>query len=457
MLSMKPDHQRLLSNVFSLRIVNEQSLHNFFPHNQEHKIAVSFQILHHFKYLKNHAECGKWDVVAREFSSKTCEKLDEQEHIICFCDGLGDFALFALSKHDQGQHSQQQHNDHHVGPHVTPHPVHNPPRDVPHPVHNPSRDVPHPVHNPPHDIHHPSHNPMRDWTNSHPNNGHTDHNDHHSQSRPGLTRNDRWHRDDYDYRPHHHDTTPHRPFKDDRRPRDDYLHHKPPPNWEHEGHHYHPEPKHQDIPPQHDHQRTFRLNIIILSCAILLSLWILSCVASVQEAEGSNTSFIQELTYLPIYSIITINHGELPKIVRLHLLYVTLAIQLAVEAHSIHNEESSNIWIAIKAIMISIPFNYFFGFVSKMMKAGDNPESKRLLVIVTEALVLCSIFYINYELSGSASDNLIHLLGVFIIGFLLDSLVLDSIAMLLARWTPLEQIIKLRGFYHESLMSRLAD
>jgi hypothetical protein len=205
------------------------------------------------------------------------------------------------------------------------------------------------------------------------------------------------------------------------------------------------------IKPQEDGFRSYPE--IFFSLTYLVILWCGTYYSN--KLEGTHNGHIEEkLTYHPFYSIYALNQCDIPRAIRLHLLMMTYAIQLAVEASLV--AKVHYLLVIGLGILISTPFSYLAGILARRYASSKvGTQGRFLMCAMIEILILISLGY--YAVNGDFLTNtgMLALMECFFAGFFLDTLTLDVLFMLAAGGSPqIAQVIKLRGFYYGDVDSQ---
>eukprot|EP01017_Pseudomicrothorax_dubius_P012867 TRINITY_DN15477_c0_g1_i1.p1 TRINITY_DN15477_c0_g1~~TRINITY_DN15477_c0_g1_i1.p1 ORF type:complete len:135 (-),score=27.42 TRINITY_DN15477_c0_g1_i1:130-534(-) len=119
--------------------------------------------------------------------------------------------------------------------------------------------------------------------------------------------------------------------------------------------------------------------------------------------------------------------------------------------------------LAISGVLISIPFNYIFGVLARIFTAREKETGKYIFIIGSEVIMLLTFFYAHHHLQHHSSDEIHGFLQAFVLGLLVDWLVLDFIMVLIARTSFGKAWLRFRGFFtdsgtiHESIHYRLIE
>eukprot|EP01017_Pseudomicrothorax_dubius_P007792 TRINITY_DN12483_c0_g1_i2.p1 TRINITY_DN12483_c0_g1~~TRINITY_DN12483_c0_g1_i2.p1 ORF type:complete len:701 (-),score=213.51 TRINITY_DN12483_c0_g1_i2:64-2166(-) len=196
-----------------------------------------------------------------------------------------------------------------------------------------------------------------------------------------------------------------------------------------------------------------KFKFIFLCVIFAVALWVTFFRASKKEGTN-NDPFNEQLTVHPIYSILYINQGYVPKTVRVHLLFLTFAVQLAAVVLISENGSFGKVETAIVGVLISIPFNYLFGLIALVLSGGEKTEGRKVFNTLAELIILLIMLFSNFRAMDHQEFNLSTVLWPFIIGILIDLLILDVVCVFFTQISALRCLLKIRGFYTEVNLSR---
>eukprot|EP01017_Pseudomicrothorax_dubius_P039844 TRINITY_DN6165_c0_g3_i2.p1 TRINITY_DN6165_c0_g3~~TRINITY_DN6165_c0_g3_i2.p1 ORF type:complete len:633 (+),score=164.70 TRINITY_DN6165_c0_g3_i2:167-2065(+) len=186
-----------------------------------------------------------------------------------------------------------------------------------------------------------------------------------------------------------------------------------------------------------------------LTIFIILTLWFAYFRSSKREGIN-NSSFNESLTAHPIYSIININQGRLPKTVRLHLFALTLTLQLYSDVVLADRyPELAKFEIGMLGVAISLFGNYVFGLIAHLVARYDRPQGKPMFNAFAEFLIILALVLANIQLAAHQTFSLSTVLWPFALGLFVDLLILDPAIVLLTQFDLVRNWISLRGFYNE--------
>eukprot|EP01017_Pseudomicrothorax_dubius_P031911 TRINITY_DN4124_c0_g1_i2.p1 TRINITY_DN4124_c0_g1~~TRINITY_DN4124_c0_g1_i2.p1 ORF type:complete len:358 (-),score=89.02 TRINITY_DN4124_c0_g1_i2:106-1179(-) len=195
----------------------------------------------------------------------------------------------------------------------------------------------------------------------------------------------------------------------------------------------------EPVPPRRIHP--------VFWLVLMLILWILTMIAFQKDGE-ENEPFTEQLTVHPVYSALFVNSSTIPKIVRVHLLFLTIVVQLSSEAFFLHKESSSA--LAFTGLAVSFPLNYVFGCLARLLTARDKPFGKTIFVFVAEVVGILLFVVSEGKLQQHSHEEVSIFVTAFLLGLFLDLLVLDFLMAIIVKFEIVRTLVRFRGFFTDA-------